>query len=222
MARSLKPIASPPFPHAMLTVALTGNIAAGKSRVAELFRRWGATVADADELVRAAQAPGTAEFNAIVTRFGSGVVAADGTLDRARLRALVFDDPAARRELEAIMHPAVERQRQRILAEARARGDRVLVCDIPLLFETMDPGRFDAVVLVDAPAPLRLERLLRERGLERREAERIMAAQLPAEAKRAWRGGPANRGAYIIENDADLGTLERRARGVWEEMTGGG
>src|SRR5512143_3645122 len=116
----------------MLTIALTGNIAAGKSRVAELFRRWGATVADADEVVRAAESPGTPEFAAIVARFGPGVVAADGTLDRARLRRLVFDDAAARRDLEAIVHPAVHRARRRFLQEARARGDRVVVCDIPL------------------------------------------------------------------------------------------
>jgi dephospho-CoA kinase len=206
----------------MLTVALTGNIAAGKSRVAQLFRRWGASVADADQLVRAVQAPGTPEFAAIVARFGPQVVAPDGTLDRARLRALVFDDPEARRALEAILHPAVHRQRLAIVAAARTRGERLVVCEIPLLFEAMDPGTFDAVVLVDAPAPVRLARLVAERGLTEAEARRMMAAQMPADAKRAWRGGPTGRGPYIIENDADVATLERRARVVWEELLASG
>jgi dephospho-CoA kinase len=202
----------------VLTIALTGNIAAGKSRVAELFRRWGAVVADADELVREVQRPGTAEFAAIVARFGPQVVAPDGELDRGRLRGLVFDDAAARRALEAIVHPAVQRLRLALVETARARGERLMVCDIPLLFETMDPAAFDAVVLVDAPAHLRLARLVTERGLTRAEAARMMAAQMPAEAKRAWRGGPGGRGALIIENDADLATLERRGRAVWEEL----
>lgn len=204
----------------MLNVALTGNVAAGKSSVAGLFRRWGATVIDADQLVREVEAPGTAEFGAIVARFGAAVVAPDGTLDRARLRGRVFADPVARHDLEAIVHPAVARRRDALVAAARARGDRVVVSDIPLLFESLDPARFDAVVLVDAPDPVRLARLVRERGLAADEAARMMAAQWPAERKRAWRD-PAGRGALIIDNDADLATLERRTRAVWETLVAG-
>ena len=203
----------------MLSVALTGNVAAGKTRVTELFRRWGATIIDADQLVREVQAPGTPEFSAIVARFGPAVVAPDGTLDRAGVRARVFTDPAARHALEAIVHPAVARRREQLLVEARHRGDRVVVSDIPLLFETLDPAGFDAVVLVDAPEPVRLERLVRERGLSPEEARRVTAAQWPAERKRAWRD-PAGRGALVIENDGDLATLERRARVVWDALVG--
>jgi dephospho-CoA kinase len=201
----------------MRSIALTGNVAAGKTRVAELFRQWGATMIDADQLVREVQAPGTPEFAAIVARFGPGAVDLDGTLDRAALRSLVFADPAARQALEAIVHPAVARRRAALLEAARARGDPVVVSEIPLLFETMDPARFDAVVLVDAPESVRHDRLVRERGLDSQEARRVMAAQWPAERKRAWRD-PAGRGALVIENDGDLATLERRARAVWDAL----
>jgi len=199
------------------SVALTGNIAAGKTQVAELFRRWGATVVEADRLVRQVQARGTPVFQAIVARFGAGMVGPDGELDRARLGRLVFEDAAARKDLEAIVHPAIEGLRDQLVLEARQRGDRVTVCDIPLLFESMNPEDFDAVVLVDAPPAVRLERLIRHRGMPEAEARRVMAAQLPAEAKRAWRG-PGGRGPYVIENDGDVAELERRARAVWERL----
>jgi dephospho-CoA kinase len=205
-------------PHPMLNVALTGNVAAGKTRVAELFRRWGATLIDADQLVREVQTPGTPEFAAIIARFGPAALAPDGTLDRAGLRARVFTDPSARIDLEEIVHPAVARRREALLAEARARGDRVVVSDIPLLFESLDPARFDAVVLVDAPESVRLERLVRQRGLAPEEAAGVMAAQWPAGRKRAWRDS-LGRGPWIIENDADLTTLERRARVVWDRLS---
>jgi dephospho-CoA kinase len=192
----------------MLNVALTGNVAAGKSTVTELFRSWGATVIDADRLVREAQAPGSPVLVAIVTRFGPAVLRPDGTLDRSAVRAIVLADPAARAALEAIVHPAVQARRDVLLAEARERGDRIVVNDIPLLFEALDPREFDVVVLVDAPEPLRLDRLVRARGLPLIEARRMIAAQLPAEAKRAGSD-------YIIENDGDLEALEARAREVW-------
>src|SRR5713101_3827428 len=114
-----------------LNVALTGNIAAGKSAVIELFRSWGATIIDADQLVREAEAPGTDVLTAIVRRFGSDVLAPDGGLDRAALTAL-----------NAIVHPTVQRRREELLAEARARGDAVVINDIPLLFEALDPEQF--------------------------------------------------------------------------------
>jgi dephospho-CoA kinase len=142
-------------------VALTGNAAAGKSAVADLLRDWGATVIDADAIVRVLQQPGTAVFDAIVAHFGPAIVAKDGTLDRAALRARVLADPAQRRSLEAIVHPAVAAERRRLLSKTPGPEDTIVVSDIPLLFEVMDPQGFDAVVLVDAPESLRLERLLR-------------------------------------------------------------
>src|SRR5215204_3284197 len=137
-------------PSTMLSVALTGNIGAGKSTVAELFRRWGATIIDADQLVREAHTPGHPALQQVAGRFGRQMIRPDGTLDRAKLRAVVLADPEALEALNSIMHPEVHRRRRELLAEARARGDRIVVSDIPLLFEAADPSEFDAVVLVDA------------------------------------------------------------------------
>jgi dephospho-CoA kinase len=135
----------------MLSVALTGNIGAGKSTVAELFRGWGATIIDSDRLVREAQMPGQPALLEVAGRFGRQMIHPDGTLDRARLRAAVLADAKALEALNAIMHPEVHRRRRELLAQARERGDRIVVSDIPLLFEAADPSEFDAVVLVDAP-----------------------------------------------------------------------
>jgi dephospho-CoA kinase len=195
----------------VLNVALTGNIAAGKSAVAELFRRWGATVLDADAMVREVQAPGGAVLGMIAERFGDAVVRPDGTLDRAALRRIVVGDAAAREALERIVHPAVYTRRAELAAAAEARGDRVLVSDIPLLFETGHAEGFDAVVLVDAAEPVRLRRLVERRGFGEEEARAIMRAQMPASAKRA-------RSDYVIDNDGDLAALERAAAEVWRAL----
>ena len=195
----------------MLSVGLTGNIAAGKSSVAALFRAWGATVIDADALAREVQAPGQPALLKIERRFGPGVIGPDGTLDRAALRAKVLADPAALADLNRMIHPEVHRRRLRLLAEARARGDRIVISDIPLLFEADDPSAFDAVVLVDAPEPVRRARLLAARDLSPAEADRMLLAQLPSDAKRG-------RSDYVVDNTGDLPALERAARDVWQAL----
>ena len=194
-----------------LNVALTGNIAAGKSAVADLFRRWGATVLDADAIVREVQAPGGAVMRKIAERFGTSVVRPDGSLDRPALRRMVMADAGARAALEGIVHPAVHARRAELAAEAAARGDRIVVSDIPLLFETGEPEAFDVVVLVDASEPVRLRRLMEHRGLGASEARDMLRAQLPAAAKRA-------RSDFVIENDGDRVALERAAAGVWRAL----
>ena len=194
----------------MLSVALTGNIASGKSTVAELFRSWGAAVIDADVIVRELQQPGTPVMRAIAERWPP-VIASDGALDRPTLRRAVLASPTEREALEAIVHPAVERRRRELAAEAEAAGARVVVSDIPLLFEAGDPAAFDAVILVDAPASLRRRRLMERRGLSEAEADGLMAAQAPSEPKRAA-------STFIIDNDGDLGALERAARAVWRGL----
>ncbi len=204
----------------MIRIALTGNAAAGKSTVARLLESWGVTVVDADRIVHELQAPGTPLLARIVQRFGPSVLSPSGALDRARLRALVLADAGARGDLEALVHPAVERQSLGLEAEARQRGAEVIVHDIPLLFEAMDPGAFDAVILVDAPEPVRLARL-RERGLGREEAQALLATQRPSSFKRAWRGGPRDRPAYLIENAGSMAALEERLREVWREIANG-
>ena len=195
----------------MLHVALTGNVASGKSSVARLFADWGATVVDADAIVRELQQPGTPIFERIAARFGPDVVTPDGELDRARLRALVLADATARKDLEAIVHPAVAAERERLIDEARRRGEAIVVSDIPLLFEVMDPQAFDAVVLVDAPEQIRRERLLRDRGLSPQEADGLFRAQHPAADKRA-------RSDFIIDNDGSRTELRDRAWRIWRQM----
>jgi dephospho-CoA kinase len=195
----------------MLNVALTGNIAAGKSAVADLFRRWGATVLDADAIVREVQAPGGPVLRAIAERFGAGVVGPDGSLDRPALRRLVLDDADAREALERIVHPAVYARRAELAAEAEARGDRVLVSDIPLLFESGAAEAFDVVILVDAPEAVRLRRLVDRRGLGDAEARALIRAQMPASEKRT-------RSDFVIENGGDLAALERAALEVWRAL----
>ena len=195
----------------MLNVALTGNIASGKSTVVEQFRRWGATVVDADELAREAQAPDSEVLAAIATRFGADVLATDGSLDRAALRAKVMGDDAALSALNAIVHPAVKRRRDELHRAARERGDVILVNDIPLLFEALDPAQFDRVILVDAPVAVRRTRLRTLRGLSNEDADRMIAAQMPAERKRP-------KSHFVIENDGTLEQLEARARQVFMEL----
>jgi dephospho-CoA kinase len=201
----------------MYHAALTGNIAAGKSTVAALLARWGATVIDADLLTREVQAPGSATLAAIAAAFGPEVLTAAGELHRPRLRALVLADPDRRLALERIVHPAVQRRRGELVAEAAHRGDPIVVSDIPLLFEALDPAAFDAVILVDAPEPLRLARLQQRSGLPEGEARALLAAQLPAAGKRSWRSS-TGAGPLIIDNDADRAALERRTRAVWESL----
>src|SRR6266704_3588701 len=189
------------IPHSalVLNVGLTGNIASGKSTVVDLFRRWGATIIDADALAREAQAP------------GGDVLAGDGSLDRAALRAKVMGDDAALAALNAIVHPAVRQRRAQLIRAARSRGDLLVVNDIPLLFEVLDPAEFDVVVLVDAPVAVRRTRLRAMRGLGNEEADRMIAAQMPAERKRG-------RSHYVIDNKGTLEELEADARRLYDVL----
>jgi dephospho-CoA kinase len=195
----------------MRTVALTGNVAAGKSTVAQLFRGWGAVVFDADETVRLLQRPGEQVYDEILAHFGPGVIRADGGLDRAALRDRVLANPAEREILERIVHPAVEARRQAALTAARAHGTPLFIADIPLLFESADPSVYDGVILVDAPATERRRRLMIDRRLTATHADRLIAAQIPSELKRP-------RATWIIDNDADRATLVARSRAVWDQI----
>lgn len=195
----------------MLNVALTGNIAAGKSSVVEFFRRWGATVIDADVLARDAQAPGSDVLAAIAGKFGADVLGLGGVLDRAALRAKVMGDDAALAALNAIVHPAVQQRRVELLRAAKERGDAIVVNDIPLLFEVLDPAQFDEVVLVDAPVALRRTRLRALRGLSNQDADRMIAAQMTSERKRAL-------SHYVIENTGTLTELEAKASDVFRTL----
>lgn len=196
----------------MLLVGLTGNIASGKSSVARRLTELGATVIDADLLAREAVEPGEPALAAIVERWGPGVLAPDGSLDRAGLRTRIFSDPVELEALNSIVHPQVGQRRDRLVAAAAARGDQVVVCDIPLLFERGLAGDFDKVVLVDAPRDVRLDRLLRDRALPADEAMQMIAAQMPAELKRA-------RADVVIDNDGPLSALQAKVDALWLELS---
>lgn len=196
----------------MLLIALTGNIASGKSAVARILADLGAVVIDADELSREVVRPGTKALAAIVSRWGKKVLNPDGTLDRGRLRSIVFADPAERKALNDIVHPEVGRRRNELVADARARGDAVLVAAVPLLFEAGLEREFDRVILVDAPDDVRLARLVQKRGIGAAEARRIMAAQIPAASKR-------RRSDVVIDNDSTLEELRRAVERAWAELT---
>ena len=195
----------------MLSVGLTGNVASGKSTVSSIWRSLGAPIVDADELARRAVEPGSPGLQAIVRRWGPGIVGPSGELDRAALRRIVFADPAEREHLESIVHPAVAELRDEAFRVCEARGEPIVVADIPLLFEVGLQEACDLIVLVDAPEEVRLERMVRDRGMDPDEARSVIRAQMPAELKRA-------RADVVIDNVGTLAQLTERATEVWEQL----
>ena len=193
----------------MKRVALTGGIATGKSYVLERFRRLGVPCLDADELARGVTEAGTEGTRAIVERFGPGILDTDGSVDRRKLATIVFADAVARRDLEAIVHPAVYRA---ITAGLRGfelvGGSPLAIVDIPLLYETGRHADFDRVIATVCPRPMQLARLLK-RGMTELEADQRLAAQMPADEKAA-------RADFVIRTD---GTFAQTDAGV-EEILG--
>ncbi|MCX5213583.1 dephospho-CoA kinase [Kitasatospora sp. NBC_00240] len=194
----------------MLKIGLTGGIGAGKSEVSRLFASYGAVVVDADLIAREVVAPGTDGLAAVLAEFGPGVLRADGELDRPALGALVFADPARLQALNAIVHPLV-RARSAELEEAAA-PDAVVVHDVPLLAENGLAPLYDLVVVVDAADDVRLDRLVRLRGMAEAEATARMAAQATREARLAVAD-------LVIDNSGPLEALAPRVREVWDELT---
>lgn len=188
----------------MLSVAVTGNIASGKSTLLRIWAREGVPVISADELSREVVEPGTEGLREVVRAFGTGMLGPDGRLDRRRLRDRVFRDEEARRELESILHPRIRDARERWLRERRRRGRRLVAAEIPLLFETGYAHDVDVTIVVHAPPDVRLERLVRFRGLDEEEASRIMGTQVDA-------GETLEVADHVIPNDGAPAELERRA-----------
>src|SRR3954464_9220598 len=174
-----------------LRVGLTGGIASGKSTVSAILRELGAVVIDADQLARDVVAKGTPGLQRVVDEFGPELLTADGELDRAAVGALVFTDEAARRRLEAIVHPLVFEQI--VALEAEAPPGAVVGHDIPLLAERGRADTFDAVVVVETPEEVQVERMTRDRGWTEDDARSRIAAQATPEARRAV-------ATYLIEN----------------------
>ncbi len=193
----------------MLRVGLTGGIAAGKSVVADELAARGAVIIDADLLAREVVEPGTPGLAAIIERFGPDVIR-DGRLDRGALGRIVFADEAARRDLEAIVHPAVRRRAAQ--REGEAAADAVVVHVIPLLVETGQQDAFDVVIVVDADPATQVERIQQRDGVTRAEAE----ARLAAQASREQRSAAAD---VIIDNSAGVTELRKLVERIWAELS---
>ena len=191
-----------------MLIGLTGGIASGKSAVAERLAELGAVIVDADVLAREVVEPGTPGLAAIVERFGPGVLAADGTLDRAELGQIIFGDDAARADLNQIIHPAVRARRAEIFETAPAGA--VVVTLIPLLVETGIADQFDQVVVVDLPEELQLERLMGRNGYDRDEA----LARVRAQASRAERLAVAD---HVIDNSGTPAQTRAQVDRLWRQ-----
>ncbi|MGV4924410.1 dephospho-CoA kinase [Streptomyces sp. BHT-5-2] len=195
----------------MVKVGLTGGIGAGKSEVSRLLASYGAVIVDADKIAREVVEPGTPGLAAVVEEFGEDVLAADGTLDRPKLGALVFSDQEKLKALNAIVHPLVGARSAEL--EASAGPDAVVVHDVPLLTENGLAPLYDLVVVVDAAPQTQLDRLVRLRGMAEDEAGRRMAAQATREERLAIAD-------LVIDNDGPLEALEPQVRKVWERLRG--
>lgn len=196
----------------MRMIGLTGGIATGKSLVAAMLAERGATVIDADALAREVVRPGEPALADVVARFGNDVLQPDGALDRARLAAVVFADPEARRDLERITHPRIAALMQQRAADAIARGAPLVVLDIPLLFEGEQRERtVDGVLLVYAPVEVQRERLRARDGIDQDAARQRLDAQLPIEEKRGL-------ATWIIDNSGDIDATRRQVEAWWRDV----
>jgi dephospho-CoA kinase len=194
----------------VLLVGLTGGIGSGKTTVASLLETRGAVVFDADLLARDAVAPGTPGHERVLERFGPNVLAPGGDIDRDALAALVFADPAARRDLEAIVHPEVRRLFAESV-EAYEGTDAVVVFSAPLLVETGMHTAFQVLVVVSAPTDTQVDRLLRDRGMSESAIRQRIDAQLPLEEKAAVAD-------ILIDNEGTIEELEGQVDRVWAEL----
>lgn len=192
-----------------MRIGLTGGVASGKSTVASLLVAAGAVLIDADALAREVVAKGTPGLDAVVEEFGTGLLTDDGELDRPRMGELVFNDAEARKRLEAIVHPLVF-QRIVELEESAPQG-ALVVHDIPLLAESGRADTFDAVLVVDTPRDLQIERMLRDRGWTRADAEARIAAQATREERLAV-------ATHLIDNSGTLEQLEARVAEVVADL----
>jgi dephospho-CoA kinase len=195
----------------MLRVALTGGIATGKSYCLARFASFGVPVIDADQLARDAVAPGSRALDEVTARFGPAILRSDGALDRASLGRIVFNDRAARADLEAIVHPEVYRRISEWLATLPPRT-RVAIADIPLLFETGHTHDFDRVVVVACDPREQLRRIIARDGLSERDARARLDSQWPIEEKEA-------RADYVINTDGSVADTDSQVRTVYELLS---
>ncbi|RBQ20403.1 dephospho-CoA kinase [Spongiactinospora rosea] len=193
----------------MLKVGLTGGIGSGKSEVARMLARQGAVVIDADQVAREVVEPGTEGLARVVAAFGEEVLTKDGALDRARLGSIVFADSAKLATLNGIVHPLVGTRVAEL--QAAAPADAIVVYDVPLLVENDLASQYDSVIVVDASEEIRLERLVRTRGMSEADAKARIAAQASREARLAVAD-------HIVPNEGSVADLEARTGDVWAAL----
>ncbi|HYP29240.1 MAG TPA: dephospho-CoA kinase [Blastocatellia bacterium] len=200
----------------MLKIGLTGSIAVGKSFVLSVLSELGCATFDADRIAHSVMEPGRAAYDDIVREYGRGVLAADGSIDRAKLGAIVFADSERRKRLNEMVHPRVIEEQDRLLAEAEARDpEGIAVVDAALMIESGGYKRFDKLIVVFCEREVQIERLVRRNGITREDAELRVAAQMSSDEKRRYAdyeidtsGEPEDTRRRVIEVHAELEKLK--------------
>jgi dephospho-CoA kinase len=192
-------------------IGLTGGIASGKTAVAKILERLGAAIVDADALAREVVAPGQDAWREIVATFGSGVLQPDQTLDRQKLRAMIFDDPPARKKLEGIVHPRVRALAEQRVNEHAAAGREIVVYVVPLLFEGNLHEWLRPVILVACDVRTQKRRLQERDRIDAAAAQKHIDAQMSLDEKRRLAD-------YVIDNDGSLEELERQVQAVLQKI----
>ena len=198
----------------MLTIGLTGGIGSGKSVVADLLQRQGASIIDADRLGHEAYAPHSEAWRRVVEAFGEDILTAEGEIDRRKLGAIVFADAAELERLNAIMHPLMARMVEQRKAQLAADGVSVAVVEAAVLFEAGWDALVDEVWTTYAPAEVVVERLRQRNGLSEEEARKRINSQMPAAERN-------RRSDVVVDNAADLATLERAVAALWQARVKG-
>jgi dephospho-CoA kinase len=195
-----------------MKIGLTGGIACGKSTVSAMLARKGALIIDIDRIAREIVEPGQPALQAIAEKFGQAVLQADGTLDRKKLGAIVFSDPAKRKELEQITHPAIRSvMKERMRKYEEEFPGRLIVADVPLLYESRLEEYFDKIMVVYIPRDEQKRRLMARDSLSGEEAEQRLNAQMDIEEKK-------RRADIVIDNSGTLEETERQLDRFWRDM----
>ncbi len=199
-----------PWPEGIRVVGLTGGIASGKSTVSAMLREEGAKVIDADEVARAVVVPGSEGLEAVARRFGH-VLAEDGRLDRAKLGARIFGDPAERAALNALLHPRIQAEVQRQVKALHEAGGKVAIYDAPLIVENGLQALLDGLIVVAVPQAVQKARLRARNGLSEAEAQARLDAQLPLEDK-------VRHATWVVDNAGSLEATRAQVRRIWEAI----
>lgn len=195
-----------------MLVGLTGSIATGKSTVSEMFRRKGAEIIDADQIAREVVEPGTEGLERIAREFGPGILDDEGKLNRERLGARIFHNPAEREKLNRLLHPLiVDSMRDKTEKIKKEKDPDLLIWDVPLLIEGNLTHWVEAVILVYTPKEIQLERLMKRNALSREEAEKRILAQMDIEEKK-------KHADYVIDNRGTLSETERQVDQLWKQL----